>query len=136
MNQFGCPFSRDPSSTRAGSGGPDDGAFQNLQTGVIEKRFEGGTILDEHLSKDSNAPGTLSMANSRQPDTGGSQFFMNVADNSFLDWFSPGESKHPVFARITDGYDVAVKISKLQTGEGDRPVEPVKLLRVTISGLV
>ena len=37
------------------------------------------------------------MANTGSPNSGGSQFFLNVAHNDFLDWFSPGESKHPVF---------------------------------------
>jgi cyclophilin family peptidyl-prolyl cis-trans isomerase len=41
--------------------------------------------------------GTLSMANTGEPNTGGSQLFINVADNASLDWFSGGESKHPVF---------------------------------------
>ena len=39
------------------------------------------------------------MANTGAPNSGGSQFFMNVANNDFLDWFSSGESKHPVFGK-------------------------------------
>merc|ERR1719217_432421 len=115
MNQFGCPFAKDPSSRRAGTGGPKDGTFKNLKTGETERRFNGGNIKDENISKDTNAPGTLSMANTGSPNTGGSQFFMNVANNDFLDWFSPGESKHPVFGKITTGYDVCVAISKVRT---------------------
>ena len=38
MNQFGCPHSKDPSSTRAGTGGPPDGTFVNLATGATETR--------------------------------------------------------------------------------------------------
>ncbi|CAK9036788.1 unnamed protein product [Durusdinium trenchii] len=123
MIQSGCPFSKDPHNKSAGSGGPVDGNFQNLQTGATERRSNGGNIEDEHSSQDSNAPGTLSMANSGQPNTGGSQFFINVADNSFLDWFSPGASKHTVFGRIISGFDVAVKISKVVTKD-DRPTKP------------
>merc|ERR1711979_78471 len=85
MNQFGCPFAKDPKSGRAGTGGPNDGEFKNLATGQMEKRFRGGNIKDENISRDSNVKGTLSMANCGQPDTGGSQFFMNVADNTNLD---------------------------------------------------
>ncbi|CAJ1374310.1 unnamed protein product [Effrenium voratum] len=132
MVQFGCPFAKDPYSKAAGSGGPAAGNFQNLCTGATERRKE-GNIEDEFCSQDSNAPGTLAMANCGQPNTGGSQFFVNVADNSFLDWFSAGNSKHPVFGRIVSGFDVAVKISKATTKD-DRPVQPIKMLSVKVSG--
>merc|ERR1712113_1314156 len=102
-------------------------------TGAMERRFRGGNIEDETISRDSNEPGTLSMANCGQPNTGGSQFFMNVAHNDFLDWFSPGESKHPVFGKITKGYDICVAISKVPTRD-DNPVEPVKMNSITIEG--
>uniref|UniRef100_A0A7S4SJU6 Peptidyl-prolyl cis-trans isomerase n=1 Tax=Alexandrium monilatum TaxID=311494 RepID=A0A7S4SJU6_9DINO len=134
MNQFGCPHAKDPKSSRAGTGGPKDGSFKNLKTGGEEKRFNGGNIKDELISRDSNKPGTLSMANCGSPNTGGSQFFMNVADNSFLDWFSPGESKHPVFGTITEGYEVCVAISKVPT-RNDNPVTPVMMNSVKIEGL-
>merc|ERR1711924_519518 len=100
MNQFGCPNAKDPKSARAGTGGPPDGSFKNLKTGGTERRSGGGNIKDENISRDSNKPGTLSMANTGRPNTGGSQFFINVVHNDFLDWFSPGESKHPVFGKV------------------------------------
>merc|ERR1719476_905851 len=113
MNQFGCPHAKDPRSPAAGTGGPPDGTFQNLKTGGTEQRRGGGNIKDENISRDSNEPGTLSMANTGSPNTGGSQFFINVAHNDFLDWFSPGESKHPVFGKITKGMDVLKEITKV-----------------------
>ena len=66
MLQFGCPHSKDPSSPRAGTGGPPH-----------------GNIQDEHNPdfKVSNEPGTLSMANTGQPNSGGSQFFINTVHN-------------------------------------------------------
>ena len=70
MLQFGCPHSKDPKSRRAGTGGPPDGTFKNLATGASEKRFNGGNIMDENISKDTNAPGTLSMANTGRPNSG------------------------------------------------------------------
>merc|ERR1719316_2613973 len=79
MNQFGCPNSKDPKSNRCGTGGPPDGQFKNLKTGAMETRSNGGNIKDENISKDTNEPGTLSMANTGQPNSGGSQFFINVA---------------------------------------------------------
>ncbi|CAJ1396071.1 unnamed protein product [Effrenium voratum] len=92
MIQFGCPnakdsmekklrpgWPRDPFSPYAGTGGPPDGSFKNLVTGEVEKRFGGGNIKDEFISQDSNVKGTLSMANTGQPNSGGSQFFINAA---------------------------------------------------------
>eukprot|EP00450_Noctiluca_scintillans_P005177 CAMPEP_0194483924 /NCGR_PEP_ID=MMETSP0253-20130528/5419_1 /TAXON_ID=2966 /ORGANISM="Noctiluca scintillans" /LENGTH=186 /DNA_ID=CAMNT_0039323655 /DNA_START=63 /DNA_END=623 /DNA_ORIENTATION=- len=134
MDQFGCPHAKDPSSSRAGTGGPEDGSFTNLATGATEQRFGGGKIEDENISRDTNAPGTLSCANTGRPNTNGSQFFINVANNSNLDWFSPGASKHPVFGKVTKGYDVAVAISQVPT-RSDRPVTPVKMNSITVQGI-
>merc|ERR1712012_903095 len=117
-----CNISKDPKSRRSGTGGPPDGTFTNLKTGGKEKRSNGGNIKDENISKDTNAPGTLSMANTGQPNSGGSQFFINVANNKNLDWFSPGASKHPVFGKITSGMDIVNKISKVPT-KNDNPVK-------------
>merc|ERR1712093_62984 len=129
-NQFGCPNAKDPKSSRAGTGGPKDGTFKNLKTGATERRSNGGNIKDENISKDTNDVGTLSMANTGRPNSGGSQFFINVAHNDFLDWFSPGQSKHPVFGKITKGLDIVVAISKVQT-RNDNPVQPIKMNSIT-----
>ena len=117
MIQFGCPHSKDPESPRCGTGGPPH-----------------GTITDEHPenAKFSNEPGTLSMANTGQPNSGGSQFFINTVHNNFLDWFSPGQSKHPVFGKITEGTEVVNAIGTTQTGAQDRPATPVKVEKITI----
>ena len=118
MIQFGCPHSRDPQSPRAGTGGPPNGCIQ-----------------DEHPADAqlSNEAGTLSMANTGQPNSGGSQFFLNTVPNPYLDWFSPGPSKHPVFGKVTDGMDVVHQIESTATAPGDRPVTPVQVSKVTIS---
>ena len=135
MNQFGCPLAKDPNSTRAGTGGPDDGTtFKNLATGGTERRFNGGNIKDEHLSRDTNCPGSLSMANTGQANSGGSQFFINVNDNANLDWFSPGPSQHPVFGKITSGMDLVVAISEVPTRQ-DNPIDPIRMNSITISGV-
>jgi cyclophilin family peptidyl-prolyl cis-trans isomerase len=73
MNQFGCPYAKDPKSKRAGTGGPADGSFKNLKTGGSESRSNGGNIKDECISRDSNEPGTLSMANTGAPNSGEAQ---------------------------------------------------------------
>ena len=131
MNQFGCPYSVDPNSDRAGSGGPEDGSFKNLATGEAEKRFGGGNIKDENIDKTSNKIGTLSCANTGDRDTNGSQFFINVNHNAALDWFTAGDSKHPVFGQITEGLELMVELSQVQT-QNDNPVEPVKMLSIAI----
>ena len=133
MDQFGCPYAKEAHHPAAGTGGPEDGEYLNLGTGLMEQRFNGGCIKDENISKDSNKPGTLSMANTGAPDSGGSQFFLNVADNWNLDWFTGGPSKHPVFGKITEGYDVVVKISRVPT-ENDDPITPIKMNSITITG--
>lgn len=134
MNQFGCPKSRNPNARDAGTGGPADGSqFKNLGNGQMEKRFNGGNIKDEFTAKISNKPGTLSMANTGQANTGGSQFFINVADNNFLDWFGPGDSKHPVFGKIADqaSFDLMVQVSQVKTKD-DNPCQPIMVKTVTV----
>jgi cyclophilin family peptidyl-prolyl cis-trans isomerase len=115
MAQFGCPHSRDPDSPRAGTGkGPE------------------GNIQDEHAAKYSNEPGTLSMANTGAPNSGSCQFFINTKHNEFLDWFSPGQSKHPVFGKVIEGMDVLQAIETAPTDPRDRPIEPIQMVKVTV----
>lgn len=118
MLQFGCPHSKDPNDPKAGTG-----------------KAPHGNIQDEHPpdAKLSNEPGTLSMANTGQPNSGSCQFFINLVHNDYLDWFSPGPSKHPVFGRVIEGMDVVQKIGQVETSPQDRPVQPVKMNRVTVS---
>jgi cyclophilin family peptidyl-prolyl cis-trans isomerase len=134
MNQFGCPKSRPGAPGQAGTGGPPGNtSYKHPSNGTTYSRDGGGNIKDENINKTSNAPGTLSMANTGRPNSGGSQFFINVANNSNLDWFSPGQSKHPVFGKVKSGMDVVVAISKTRTGRGDMPVTPVVMNSITMS---
>jgi cyclophilin family peptidyl-prolyl cis-trans isomerase len=118
MIQFGCPHSRDANSSRAGTG-----------------NAPGGCIQDEHPAdaKISNEPGTLSMANTGRPNSGSCQFFINTVHNAYLDWFTPGPSKHPVFGRVIEGMDVIKKIESTPTNNQDRPSTPVQMIRVTVN---
>ena len=101
MVQGGDPLSKDDSKMASwGTGGP------------------GYSFADEISFTNKNDIGTISMANAG-PNTNGSQFFINVANNNFLD------GKHTVFGKVTSGMDVVKKIENTSTGAGDRPTTPV-----------
>ncbi|HPD81891.1 MAG TPA: peptidylprolyl isomerase [Candidatus Pacearchaeota archaeon] len=87
----------------------------------------GYTIKDEftHAGGNKNLRGTISMANAG-PNTGGSQFFINLVDNNYLD------SKHPAFGEVIKGMDVVDKIAKVQTDANDKPLKDVKIIRATV----
>jgi len=86
----------------------------------------GYTIPDEFSSHNHNLRGTVAMANAG-PNTGGSQFFINIVDNTRLDL------KHPVFGEVIGGMDVVDAIGKVKTDAEDRPVTDVKIIRALIS---
>lgn len=97
----------------------------------------GYTIQDEFVEGEllSNVRGTIAMANTGQPNSGGSQFFINTVDNTGLDFNKePFSSKHPVFGRVVKGMDVVDAISMTETGARDLPVEPIVIESITIVG--
>lgn len=138
MDQCGDPISKDPNDPMAGTGGPEPKSEflvlgKGAYAGKTIRRNAGGNIPDEFgPEKISNDIGMISMANTGRADTGGSQFFINVHHNDFLDWFANTKSSHPVFAKVIDGYDVAVKISKVSRNGNAKPNTPVKMNKVTI----
>jgi peptidylprolyl isomerase len=87
----------------------------------------GYEIKDEftHAGGNNNKRGTISMANAG-PNTGGSQFFINLANNNFLD------GKHPAFGEVVEGMDVVDKIAKVETDSNDKPLESVKIISAKI----
>lgn len=85
----------------------------------------GYTIKDEFTDHNRNDRGTISMANSG-PNSGGSQFFINLVNNNFLD------SKHPAFGKVIEGMDVVDKIAKVKTDGNDRPLQEVKIIKATV----
>lgn len=107
MIQGGDPNSRGEDASLYGRGGP------------------GYTIKDEFAPGLSNARGTISMANTGTPNSGGSQFFINVVDNLGLDFDKPPASAHAVFGRVVSGMEVADEIASAQTNELDMPLEPI-----------
>ena len=85
----------------------------------------GYSIKDELPTDNRNARGTISMANSG-PNTGGSQFFINVADNNRLD------PKHPAFGKVVSGMDVVDQISKVPVDQLDRPRKAVSIKKARV----
>ena len=80
-----------------------------------------------------NTAGTIAMARTSIPDSATSQFFINVADNSFLD-YAPSNYGYAVFGTVTKGMDVVTTIVSVKTstrqGNGDWPVDDVMIKRV------
>jgi cyclophilin family peptidyl-prolyl cis-trans isomerase len=136
MNQFGCPHSKDPNSRSAGTGNPPGNTTFQSCDGTSVKRTADGGIPDEvgkPQYKISNEVGTLSMANTGRPKSGGSQFFLNVRHNSFLDWFDRSTpSAHPVFGKVIENLDLLHEISKVRT-RNDNPVVPIKMISVRVA---
>jgi peptidylprolyl isomerase len=93
----------------------------------------GYTITDEFVKGHSNLRGTISMANTGRPNSGGSQFFINLVDNTYLDWDDPRTpSAHPVFGEVVEGMDVVDKIGKVRTDSSDRPKVPVRIEKAEV----
>lgn len=108
MIQGGDPLSKDLGEKAFwGTGGP------------------GYQFEDEFVPELSNVKGTISMANAG-PGTNGSQFFINVNDNTFLD------GKHTVFGVVSAGYDTVEALSGVATDAGDKPLEDVVLQAVRV----
>lgn len=108
MIQGGDPLSKDDSmKARWGTGGP------------------GYKIKDEFAKELSNIRGTIAMANAG-PNTGGSQFFISVVDNTFLD------GKHPVFGKIVEGMEVVDEIVAVEIDRQDKPVKDVVVEKISI----
>lgn len=94
----------------------------------------GYTIKDEFHKDLSNVRGTIAMAN-RGPNTGGSQWFINVIDNCYLDFDKkPYSSAHPVFGQVVEGMDIVDLIANVKTDANDRPAQDVRINKISISG--
>ncbi len=107
MIQGGDPNTKDPDTSKWGTGGP-------------------GYQIDAEFSKTQHLRGTLSMARSQDPDSAGSQFFICVDRSSFLD------GQYTAFGQVIDGMDVGDKIVETSRDRNDRPVENVVVESIRI----
>ena len=116
----------------------DGTIFHRIVPGFV---IQGGGLTNDFRQKATHPPvhneadngvrnerGTLSMARTEEIHSGTSQFFVNLADNEFLD-HRPGQYGYAVFGRVTEGMDVIDKIAAVHTGRrrgySDAPMEDV-----------
>jgi cyclophilin family peptidyl-prolyl cis-trans isomerase len=103
-----------------------------FEAGMVEKKTR-EPIKNEAGNGLSNERGTLAMARTNDPDSATAQFFVNVADNKFLDR-RQGSAGYAVFAKVIDGMDVVDKIKMVEVGRkgphGDVPVKDVVILSI------
>ncbi len=111
--------------------------------------IQGGGFTPDMAQKATNAPveneaanglgnetGTIAMARTSDPHSATAQFFINVADNGFLDY--PGQDGwgYCVFGKVVEGMDVVNRIKDVETtmkaGHQDVPVEPVVIEKVEV----
>jgi cyclophilin family peptidyl-prolyl cis-trans isomerase len=121
----------------------DDGFFDGLIFHRVIPGFmiQGGGMLPDMSQKKNKAPikneatnglknlrGTIAMARTNDPHSATSQFFINLADNDFLN-ASPGNPGYAVFGRVVDGLDTIDRIAKERTarrkGHDDVPATDV-----------
>jgi peptidylprolyl isomerase len=117
MIQGGDPYTKTSEVMKYGTGGPGY---------AIQDEFVDGKYL-------TNVRGTIAMANSG-PNTGGSQFFINLVDNKALDWNVPDQnnSQHPVFGQVVKGMNIVDAIGNAKTGPRDMPTEDIVIEKVEI----
>ena len=104
-------------------GGFEPGMKQKPADQTVENEAKNGLKNDIY---------TLAMARTSAPHSASAQFFINVKNNSFLDY--PGQDGwgYAVFGKVTDGTDVVDAIRKVKTSSGDVPVEPVIIETIAV----
>ena len=90
----------------------------------------GFTIKDEFNNLKHDKAGTLAMARTEAPDSAGSQFYITLAATPFLD--GRRVAPYVVFGQVTEGLDVVLKLGKVPTAPGDRPLQPQVIKKVRI----
>ena len=102
------------------------GCPRGIGTGGPGYTIKGEFQANGHRNEIKHKPGVLSMARASNYNSGGSQFFICVGNCSFLD------RQYAAFGELTSGLDVAYAISEVETGPGDRPIEPQRIESITV----
>lgn len=109
-------------------------------TPEMEQKDTKATIKNEANNRVSNKKGTIAMARTSDPHSATSQFFINVANNNFLDFSSESRDGwgYCVFGEVVEGLDVVEKIKTVRTGRkfghADVPVDNVVIEKAEIDG--
>lgn len=104
-----------------------------FEKGMTQKTTE-KNIRNEAKTGLKNAIGTIAMARTNDPHSASSQFFINVANNAFLDFKAetPDAFGYCAFGKVTEGMDVVLKLSEAATtrraGHSDVPVEEIFIM--------
>ena len=109
-----------------------------IQGGGMDENFNqkptNEPIKNEAVNQLSNLRGTIAMARTQVVDSATSQFFINVADNDFLDFRAPTPQHfgYCVFGKVTSGMDVVDAIAETKVDWNDRPRQTQKMAKVTV----
>ncbi|WP_040852418.1 peptidylprolyl isomerase [Thiorhodospira sibirica] len=104
----------------------------------MQQKPTGETIRNEANNGLKNDTGTIAMARTPDPHSASSQFFINVADNDFLNFKSETSQGfgYAVFGRVIEGMDVVSRIVAVPTGRSgmhqDVPKDPIEITQVEV----
>jgi len=101
------------------------GGFSN----EMQQKATNAPVENEAANGYSNAPMTIAMARTNDPNSATAQFFINLADNKRLDYSGPSNPGYAAFGKVIEGEDIVRKIGKMKTtnkmGFSDVPAETV-----------
>src|SRR3990167_2975950 len=106
-------------------------------TADMQQKSTGTPVKNEAKNAKPNKRGTIAMARTMDPHSATAQFFINVADNAFLNYSGDHAQGfgYCVFGEVVEGMDVVDAIAKVKTGNrqghGDVPVEDVVILSIS-----
>lgn len=145
LNREKAPITVENFLAYVNSGFYNGTVFHRVMPGFM---IQGGGFTPDGTQKPTNSPiklesnnglsndvGTVAMARTSVPDSATSQFFINVANNGFLN-YAPGNDGYAVFGKVTSGMDVVNKIAAVRTGSragnADWPVEDVLIKSISV----